>query len=88
MTTRYVTSNWIDLYNDVHSAFVQASILENPFSLSISYDNCTMDNWNKMQTVQHIHSHQQVEMVHNLSTSSSHNEEAEFRKSAAQIMQV
>ena len=56
--------------------------------MSISYDNCTMDNWNKMQTVQHIHSHQQVEMVHNLSTSSSHNEEAEFRKSAAQIMQV
>ena len=47
-----------------------------------------MDNWNKMQTVQHIHSHQQVEMVHNLSTSSSHNEEAEFRKSAAQTMQV
>lgn len=59
-----------------------------PFNFSISYDTCTMDNWNKMQTVQHIHSHQQVEMVHNLSTSSSHNEEAEFRKSAAQIMQV
>ena len=39
-----------------------------------------MDNWNKIQNVQHIHSQQQVEMVHNLSTSSSHNEEAEFRK--------